>query len=164
MAEDALGEITGDNVAPSIVPLPQGSGQAFLDALLQKAILVLCNIFRGFSLHVQPKVTQSERGKFLSVAFFPGAARAGDSLAPGEAITGPVAPGLGDNPGPDRPTNSYRKNKSSPAAASSSSAQINPGESSRRVHAECGAREAPLPPQRGGAGTQGGHGGTQRGH
>lgn len=61
----------GDNVAPSIVARPQGSGQTFLDASLQKAILVLCNIFRGFSLHVQPKVTQSERGKFLSVAFSP---------------------------------------------------------------------------------------------
>lgn len=49
----------GDNVAPSIAPRPQGSGQAFLETLLQKGILVLCNIFRGFSLHVQPKVTQS---------------------------------------------------------------------------------------------------------
>lgn len=60
-----------DNGAPSTVPRPQGCGQAFLDASLQKGILVLCNIFRGFALHVQPKVTQSERGKFLSVPFFP---------------------------------------------------------------------------------------------
>ena len=38
---------------------PQGSGQAFLETLVPEGILVLCNIFRGFSLHGQAKVTQS---------------------------------------------------------------------------------------------------------
>lgn len=63
--EDAAGprrmrsSFPGDNVAPASPLAPRGSRQAFLETLLKKGILVLCNIFRGFSLHVQLKVTQS---------------------------------------------------------------------------------------------------------
>lgn len=38
---------------------PREAGQAFLETLVPRGILVLCNIFRGFSLHGQAKVTQS---------------------------------------------------------------------------------------------------------